>query len=219
MRSVLNIHWKDWCWSWNSNTLATWCEESTHWKRPWYWERLKAGGEGDNRGWDGWMTSLTCLRKLQKLVIEPGGLQPMGSQRLRRDWTELRIRMSTQVSQISLNNCYSMTGDWWAEFKAPSISYTAANPRSQVENGHPGLVISTLVVDLTLRTWSHWDSVSWETTLPGYLSLATWRSRDLLSGDYIYATNATVESITYFKLSSVQNHFTVIKPFHWMPNK
>ena len=40
------------------NTLATWCEELTHWKRPWCWERLKAGGEGDDRGWDGWMASL-----------------------------------------------------------------------------------------------------------------------------------------------------------------
>ena len=57
--SVLNIHWKDWCWSRNSNTLATWCEELTHWKRPWCWERLKAGGEGDDRGWDGWMASPT----------------------------------------------------------------------------------------------------------------------------------------------------------------
>ena len=43
-QSILNIHWKDWCWSWNSNTLATWCEELTHWKRPWCWERLKAKG-------------------------------------------------------------------------------------------------------------------------------------------------------------------------------
>ena len=43
------IHWKDWCWSWNSNTLATWCEELTHLKRPWCWESLKAGGEGDDR--------------------------------------------------------------------------------------------------------------------------------------------------------------------------
>ena len=49
----LNIHWKDWYWSWNSNTLATWWEELTHWKRPWCWERLKAGGEGVDRGWDG----------------------------------------------------------------------------------------------------------------------------------------------------------------------
>ena len=51
-------HWKDWCWSWSSNTLATWCEELTHLKRPWCWKRLKAG-EGDNRGWDGWMVSPT----------------------------------------------------------------------------------------------------------------------------------------------------------------
>ena len=48
-----------WCWSWNSNTLATWCEELIYWKRPWCWKRLKAGAEGDSRGWDGWMASLT----------------------------------------------------------------------------------------------------------------------------------------------------------------
>ena len=41
------------------HTLATWCKELTHWKRPWCWERLKAGGEGNNRGWDGWMSSPT----------------------------------------------------------------------------------------------------------------------------------------------------------------
>ena len=41
---------KDWCWSWNSNTLATWCKELSHWKGPWCWERLRAGGEGDDRG-------------------------------------------------------------------------------------------------------------------------------------------------------------------------
>ena len=41
------------------NTLATWYEELTHLKRPWCWERLKMGGEGDNRRWDGWMASPT----------------------------------------------------------------------------------------------------------------------------------------------------------------
>ena len=41
---------KDWCWSWNSNTLVTWCKELTHWKRPWSCERLKAGGKRDDRG-------------------------------------------------------------------------------------------------------------------------------------------------------------------------
>ena len=55
---VLGVHWKDWCWSWNSNTLAIWCEELTHLKRHWCWERLRAGGEGVDRGWDGWIASL-----------------------------------------------------------------------------------------------------------------------------------------------------------------
>ena len=58
-KSTLNIHWKDWCWSWSSNILATWWEEPTHWKRPRCWERLMEGREGDDRGWNGWMASLT----------------------------------------------------------------------------------------------------------------------------------------------------------------
>ena len=47
------------CWSWNSNTVATWCEELTHLKRSWCWKRLKAGGKGGDRGWDGWIASPT----------------------------------------------------------------------------------------------------------------------------------------------------------------
>ena len=53
-------------------TLTTWCEELTHLKRPWCWERLKVG-EGDDRGWDGWMaspTQWTCLSKLRELVMD-----------------------------------------------------------------------------------------------------------------------------------------------------
>ena len=96
-RSVLGVHWKDWCWSWNSNTLATSCEELTHWKRPSCWEGFGAGGEGDDRGWDGWMASLT--RWIWVWVNsgswwwtgEPGLLWFMGSQSRTRlsDWTEL----------------------------------------------------------------------------------------------------------------------------------
>ena len=58
-RSVLGVHWKDWCWSCNSNTLGTWWEELTHWKRPWCWEGLRAGGEGmtedEMAGWHHWL--------------------------------------------------------------------------------------------------------------------------------------------------------------------
>ena len=54
-----NQHWiltgRTWCWSWTSNTLATWCKEQTHWKRPWCWKRLKAKAEGSDGGWDGWI--------------------------------------------------------------------------------------------------------------------------------------------------------------------
>ena len=91
-KSVLNIHWKDWCWSWNSNTLATWFEELTYWKRLWYWERLKAGREGDDRGWDGWMASLTLWTWVwvnSRSWWWTGRhcvLQSMGSQRVRHDW-------------------------------------------------------------------------------------------------------------------------------------
>ena len=51
--------WKDWCWGWNSNTLAISCEELTDWNTLWCWEGLRAGGKGDSRGWDGGMVSPT----------------------------------------------------------------------------------------------------------------------------------------------------------------
>jgi len=92
-RSVLNIHWKDWCWTWNCNTLSTWCEEMTLWKRPRCWERLKAGEEGDYRGWDGWMASPTWWTWVWVnsgswwWTEKPGVLQSIGSQRVGYDWT------------------------------------------------------------------------------------------------------------------------------------
>ena len=92
----MGVHWKVWCWNWNSNTLATWCNELTHLKRPWCWERLRAGGEGDNRGWDGWMASLTQWTWVWVgsgswcWSGRPGMLQLMGSQKIGHDWaTEL----------------------------------------------------------------------------------------------------------------------------------
>ena len=105
-RSALDVHWKDWYWSWNSNTLATSCEVLTHWKRLWCWEGLGAGGEGDDRGWDGWMASLT--RWTWVWVISgswwwtgrPGVLQFMGSQL--SDWTELNQCSMCPLSKLTL---------------------------------------------------------------------------------------------------------------------
>ena len=106
---VLNLHWKDWCWSWNSNILATWSEELTHCKRPWCWKRLKAG-EGEDTGWDGWMASPTQWTRVWVSsgswwwTEKPGMLQSVVSQRVGHDWeTELNwtgceLRMSPAVS-------------------------------------------------------------------------------------------------------------------------
>ena len=97
-KPTLNIHWKDWYWSWSSNTLATWCEELTHWRKPWCWERLKAG-EGENWGWGGWTASLTqwtwvwASSGIWWWTGKLGVLQSMGSHRVRPDW-------ATEVSSI-----------------------------------------------------------------------------------------------------------------------
>ena len=97
--------WKEWCWSWNSSTLATSCEELTHWKRLRSWEGLGAGGEGDDRGSDGWMSSLTRWTWVWVnsgswwWTGRPGVLQFMGLQRVGHDWvTELNWTEATLTS-------------------------------------------------------------------------------------------------------------------------
>ena len=95
------------------DTLAIWCQELTHWKRPWFWERLKVGEE-DNRGWDGWMASLTqwtwvwvnsgSLWETRR----PGMLQSMGSKRVRHNWatelnwTKLNLNILWHYSSLGL---------------------------------------------------------------------------------------------------------------------
>ena len=95
--------------SWNSNTLATWCEEPTHWKRPCCWERLKAGGKADDRGWNGWMASLTWWTWVWVgsgnwwWTGKPGMLQSMGSQRVGHDWTTDLILILNWTCILNLN--------------------------------------------------------------------------------------------------------------------
>ena len=85
---------------WNANTLATWCEELSHLKRPWCWERLKTGREGDDSVWDSWMISpiqwVWASSGSWCWTEKPGMLQSIGLQRVRHDW----------VTELALTNVY-----------------------------------------------------------------------------------------------------------------
>ena len=96
MSNIRGVLWREWCWSWSSSTLATSCEELTHWKRLWCWEGLGAVGERDDWGWDGWTASRTRWTWVWVnsgrwwWTGRPGVLRFMGSQRVGHDWaTEL----------------------------------------------------------------------------------------------------------------------------------
>ena len=84
-----------------SNTLATWCEELTHLKRPWCWTKLKAGGEEDNRGWDGWMASPTQFEQALGDGEGQGSLaccSPWG--RKESDWATEQQALSYFISLV-----------------------------------------------------------------------------------------------------------------------
>ena len=104
LKEISPVHWRDWCWSWNFNTLATSCKELTHWKRPWCWEGLGAGGEGDDRRWDGWMASPTRCTWVWVnsgswwWTGRPGMLWFMGSWRVRHNWA---IELNWTVDKYS----------------------------------------------------------------------------------------------------------------------
>ena len=113
-KSILNIHWKDWCWNWNSDTLANWCEEVTQWKRSWFWVRLKAVGEGDDRGGDGWMASLPGWTwvwvgsRSWWWTGKPGVVQSMGLQRVGHNWLNWTDRLSLKKKKISWSMIFGL---------------------------------------------------------------------------------------------------------------
>ena len=113
--------WDDiWAEAYRKCILPTWCEELTHWKRPWPWEILRAGGEGDDRGWDGWIASLTrwswvwVVSRGWWWTGKPGVLQSMGSQIVRHDsLTQLTDRVSLSLASMNVINLILELTIWW----------------------------------------------------------------------------------------------------------
>ena len=138
-RSVLGVDQKDWCWSWNSNTLATWCKELIHWKRPWCWEGLGAGGEGDDRGWDGWMASLTQWTWAWVnsgswwWIGRPGIRRFVGSQRVGHDWaTELNWISRRCVSIRQQNGAFLVVQ--WLKLHIPNAGGLGLIPGQRIRS-------------------------------------------------------------------------------------
>ena len=114
-------------------TSATWCEELTNLKKPWCCERLKVGGEGDNRGLDVWMTSLTQWTWVWVnssswwWTGRPSVLQFMGSQRIRHDWAA-KLKSSWFLGKIKLKVCL------WI-FSAFLLALYFSRPQYDLNNG------------------------------------------------------------------------------------
>ena len=141
------------------NTLATWCEELTHWKRPWCWERLKVGGEGDNRGWAGWMASPTWRTWVWASfgswwwTGEPGMLQSMGSLRVGHDWaTELNWMCGCESWTIKKAECQrSDAFELWCWRWLLRVPWTAGRSNQSI--------LKEIISKYSLKDWCSWESL------------------------------------------------------------
>ena len=132
--------------------MATRCKVQTHLKRPWCWERLKAKGEGDNRGWDGWMASPTQWTWVWVnsgswwWTGRPGVLQSMGLQRVGQDWeAEISDYTMQFISNLSCR---------WSDTKYWSTAWRFGTPRLNCSQYHKECLIVSLSIKIYFKKYS-----------------------------------------------------------------
>ena len=106
MRSTLNIHWKDRCWSWSSNTWATWCEKLSHWKR--LMQEEKKATEGEMVGWHRWLSR----HEFEQTPVDSEG---QGSLACCSPWGNKESGMTEQLNNTNIRNKIQL-------FKATGLS-------------------------------------------------------------------------------------------------
>ena len=148
--------------------LATSCEELTHWGRPWFWERLRAGGDEDDRGWVCWMASPTQWTGVWVdsgslwWTGRPGVLWFMGSQRVGHDWVTELNWTELKVAQLYLTLCdpmdYTVLGTLQArilEWVAFPFSRVSSQPKDRTQVSHIAGGFSTSWV--TREAQEYWN--------------------------------------------------------------
>ena len=159
--------------------MATWCEELTHLKRPWCWERLRAGGEGDNRGWDGWMASPTRWTWVWVdsgswwWTGRPGVLQFMGSQRVGHDWAT-ELNWTDQFWRLEApNQNVSIINFRWEFFLACRMP-----PSGCILNGEERGFLVSFLIRVLIPSWGppSWARLNLITFLKSHLQIPShWR--------------------------------------------
>ena len=154
-RSALGFLWREWWWSWKSSTLATSCEELTHWTRLWCWEELGAGGEGDDRGWDGGMASPThwtwvwVNSRSWWWTGRPGCCDSWGRKELdtteRLNWTELKATGT------------SFTRPWRADFLENTLNHSGGH--------HFFLLLNAIKTNILSELPEVWNILPWKANI------------------------------------------------------